>query len=262
MTPDQDRHTAQEDWLRDAFVRSRDAYPSSQAPVERILATARARRKRHRAATAVGAVAGAACVLAAALAVALQGPHPSAGPAQRSSPAASPTATATPGPLTVSVDGGTTGGAPWSVTLEFHRSLPEGYELPTAPDGTTASGTALLCQRMYIGGVRIDHQGGPWSDCQPVTGSHDPAGSGSMGLWGFHGKGTSGSRLMVSNAEADIAYGIVNLTDGTHLKANTVTVPGTDYRAWAVAIPNGKTISAVDQYDKRHHRLTHETQWR
>ncbi|MFB7290794.1 hypothetical protein [Actinacidiphila glaucinigra] len=262
MTPDQDRHTAQEDWLRDAFVRSRDAYPSSQAPVERILATARARRKRHRAATAVGAVAGAACVLAAALAVALQGPHPSAGPAQRSSPAASPTATATPGPLTVSVGGGTTGGAPWSVTLEFHRSLPEGYELPTAPDGTTASGTALLCQRMYIGGVRIDHQGGPWSDCQPVTGSHDPAGSGSMGLWGFHGKGTSGSRLMVSNAEADIAYGIVNLTDGTHLKANTVTVPGTDYRAWAVAIPNGKTVSAVDQYDKRHHRLTHETQWR
>ncbi|MGW2352109.1 hypothetical protein [Actinacidiphila glaucinigra] len=37
---------------------------------------------------------------------------------------------------------------------------------------------------------------------------------------------------------------------------------GTDYRAWAVAIPNGKTISAVDQYDKRHHRLTHDTYWR
>ncbi|MFG2303508.1 hypothetical protein [Actinacidiphila glaucinigra] len=67
---------------------------------------------------------------------------------------------------------------------------------------------------------------------------------------------------MVSNPEADTAYGIVNLTDGTHLKAPTVTVPGTDYRAWAVAIPNGKTISAVDQYDKRHHRLTHDTYWR
>ncbi|MFF7679380.1 hypothetical protein [Actinacidiphila glaucinigra] len=262
MTHHHDRRSAQEDWLRDAFARSRDAYPTSQAPVDRILATARARRKRHRAAAAVGAVAGAACVLAAALTLSLPGPHPSAGPAQQSSPAASPTATATPEPLTVSVGGGTTSGTPWSVALEFHRSLPEGYELPTAPNGTTAPGTALLCQRMYIDGVRIDHQGGPWSDCQPVTGTHDPAGSGGMGLWGFQDKDTSGSRLMVSNPEADIAYGIVNLTDGTHLKAPTVTVPGTDYRAWAVAIPNGKTISAVDQYDKRHHRLTHDTYWR
>ncbi|MFI8184618.1 hypothetical protein ACIF70_29460 [Actinacidiphila glaucinigra] len=168
----------------------------------------------------------------------------------------------TPQVVTQLIGKGRVDGKRWSVALEFHRTLPEGYELPTSPDGTTAPGTALLCQRMYIDGVRIDHQGGPWSDCQPVTGTHDPAGSGGMGLWGFHGKGTSGSRLMVSNPEAAIAYGIVNLTDGTHLKATTVTVPGTDYRAWAVAIPNGKTISAVDQYDNRHHRLTHDTYWR
>ncbi|MFE0627780.1 hypothetical protein ACFW3D_12495 [Streptomyces sp. NPDC058864] len=262
MTPDHDRRPAQEDWLREAFVRSRDAYPTSQAPVERILATARAGRKRRRAAAAVGAMAGAACVLAVALAVPLHGPRPPVGPAQHSSPASAPTATATAGPVTVPVGGGTTGGVPWSVALEFHRTLPEGYDLPTAPDGTPASGTALLCQRMYIGGIRIDHQGGRWSDCQPVTGPHDPAGSGSMGLWGLQDKGTTGSRLIVSNPEADVAYGIVSLTDGTRLKASTVTVPGTGYRAWAVAIPDGRTIAAVDQYDSRHHRLTHDTQWR
>ncbi|WP_326572892.1 hypothetical protein OIE69_17905 [Actinacidiphila glaucinigra] len=168
----------------------------------------------------------------------------------------------TPQVVTQLIGKGRVDGKRWSVALEFHRTLPEGYELPTSPDGTTAPGTALLCQRMYIDGVRIDHQGGPWSDCQPVTGTHDPAGSGGMGLWGFQDKGTSGSRLMVSNPEAAIAYGIVDLTDGTRLKAATVTVPGTDYRAWAVAIPDGKTISAVDQYDKRHHRLTHDTYWR
>ncbi|MEU0181589.1 hypothetical protein ABZ312_10435 [Streptomyces sp. NPDC006207] len=262
MTPDHDRRPAQEDWLRDAFARSRDAYPASQAPVDRILATARAHRKRHRAAVAVGAVAGAACVLAVAVAVSIQGARPSAGPADRSSPAASPTATASPGPVTVRVAGGTTGGAPWSVALEFHPTLPEGYRLPALPDGTTAPGTALLCQRMYIGGIRIDHQGGPWSDCQPVTGAHDPAGSGGTGLWGLHDKGTTGSRLMVSNPEAAVAYGIVNLTDGTHLKATTVTVPGTDYRAWAVAVPDGRTIATVDQYDSHHHRLSHDTYWR
>ncbi|MFF7679382.1 hypothetical protein [Actinacidiphila glaucinigra] len=221
--------------------------------------------------------AGMATVAAVAIGAASFGASAVAAPAGPAAPAAhrvgaSPAAVAakavaaprkqTPQVVTQLIGKGRVDGKPWSVALEFHRSLPEGYELPTAPNGTTAPGTALLCQRMYIDGVRIDHQGGPWSDCQPVTGTHDPAGSGGMGLWGFQDKGTSGSRLMVSNPEADIAYGIVNLTDGTHLKAPTVTVPGTDYRAWAVAIPNGKTISAVDQYDKRHHRLTHDTYWR
>ncbi|WP_251094537.1 hypothetical protein [Streptomyces sp. Caat 7-52] len=150
----------------------------------------------------------------------------------------------------------------WSVALEFHRTLPKGYTLPTYPDGTTAPGTSLLCQRMYIGGVRIDHQGGPWADCQPVTGTQDPQASGGLGLWGLHDKGLSGSRLMVSNPEANVAYGIVSLSDGTQVKAATVTVPGTAYRAWAAPVPNGRTITSVDQYDAHDQRLSHDTGWR
>lgn len=215
------------------------------------------------AAVAIGAVSFGASAVAAPAGPAAPAAHRvGASPAAVAAKAVAAPRKQTPQVVTQLIGKGRVDGKPWSVALEFHRSLPEGYELPTAPNGTTAPGTALLCQRMYIDGVRIDHQGGPWSDCQPVTSTHDPAGSGGMGLWGFQDKGTSGSRLMVSNPEADIAYGIVNLTDGTRLKAPTVTVPGTDYRAWAVAIPNGKTISAVDQYDKRHHRLTHDTYWR
>ncbi|MFF3252294.1 hypothetical protein ACFYWP_15115 [Actinacidiphila glaucinigra] len=215
------------------------------------------------AAVAIGAVSFGASAVAAPAGPAAPAAHRvGASPAAVAAKAVAAPRKQTPQVVTQLIGKGRVDGKPWSVALEFHRSLPEGYELPTTPNGTTAPGTALLCQRMYIDGVRIDHQGGPWSDCQPVTGTHDPAGSGGMGLWGFQDKGTSGSRLMVSNPEADIAYGIVNLTDGTRLKAPTVTVPGTDYRAWAVAIPNGKTISAVDQYDKRHHRLTHDTYWR
>ncbi|MFY4720129.1 hypothetical protein [Streptomyces sp. LaBMicrA B280] len=150
----------------------------------------------------------------------------------------------------------------WSVALEFHRTLPKGYTLPGLPDGTTMPGTSLLCQRMYIGGVRIDHQGGPWSDCQPVTGTNDPAPAGEMGLWGLHDKGTDGTRLMVANPEPDIAYGVITLTDGHRIKAETVTVPGTTYRAWAAAIPDGQTIAAVDQYDNHRNQLTHDTNWR
>ncbi|MFD4954106.1 hypothetical protein [Streptomyces sp. NPDC058451] len=150
----------------------------------------------------------------------------------------------------------------WSVALEFHRTLPKGYTLPQVSDGTTAPSTSLLCQRMFIGGVRIDHQGGPWADCQPVTGTDDPQTAGGMGLWGSHDKGLSGTRLMVSNPEADVAYGVVSLSDGTRVKATTATVPGTTYRAWAGPIPNGQTITTVDQYDTHHHRLSHDTNWR
>ncbi|MFD4607718.1 hypothetical protein ACFWOT_06290 [Streptomyces sp. NPDC058440] len=148
------------------------------------------------------------------------------------------------------------------MALEFHRTLPKGYTLPKLPDGTTAPGTSLLCRRMFIGGVRIDHQGGPWADCQPVTGTDDPQPAGGMGLWGFHDKGLSGTRLMVSNPEADVAYGVVSLSDGTQVKATTATVPGTTYRAWAEPIPNGQTITTVNQYDTHHHRLSHDTNWR
>ncbi|MBY8843528.1 hypothetical protein [Streptomyces sp. SP2-10] len=250
----------QEDWVRAAFARSRDAYPSSPAPVDRILTAARTRRKRRRAAAAL---ASAACVLGLGLAVSfLTSPPGAESPASRPSPRTSPPATPAPSTVSVRVAEGTTGGQRWSVALEFHRTLPKGYTLPTYPDGTTAPGTSLLCQRMYIGGVRIDHQGGPWADCQPVTGTHDPQASAGLGLWGLHDKGLSGSRLMVSNPEANVAYGIVSLSDGTQAKATTVTVPGTTYRAWAAPIPNGRTITSVDQYDAHDQRLSHDTGWR
>ncbi|WP_055585679.1 hypothetical protein [Peterkaempfera griseoplana] len=160
------------------------------------------------------------------------------------------------------INKGRVDGQRWSVALEFHRTLPKGYTLPTLPNGTKMPGNALLCQRMDINGVRIDHQGGPWADCQPVTGTHDPRPAGGLGLWGLHDKGTTGTRLMVANPQPDVAYGIITLTDGTHLKATTVTVPGTTYHAWATAIPNGRTIATVDQYDNHHKRLSHDTTWR
>ncbi|MFE0627782.1 hypothetical protein ACFW3D_12505 [Streptomyces sp. NPDC058864] len=214
------------------------------------------------AAIAIGAVSLGASAVAAPAGPAAPAAHRAGAPAAVAAKAVAAPRKQAPQVVTQLIGKGRVDGKRWSVALEFHRTLPEGYDLPTAPDGTPAPGTALLCQRMYIDGVRIDHQGGPWSDCQPVTGAHDLAGSGSMGLWGFQDKGTTGSRLMVSNPDADVAYGVVVLTDGTRLKAATVTVPGTGYRAWAVAIPDGRTIAAVDQYDSRHHRLTHDTYWR
>lgn len=160
---------------------------------------------------------------------------------------------------------GTVDGQKWSVTQEFYATFPAGYEVPAPPPGLpggTSDATSLLCQRMVVGGVRIDHQGGPWSDCQPVSGAHDPGASGEEGLWGLHDKGTTGARLFVANPAGDVAYGVVTLSDGTRLTARRVSVPTTDYGTWAVAIPDGRTIATVDAYDAHHHRVSHETDWR
>jgi hypothetical protein len=126
-----------------------------------------------------------------------------------------------------------------------------------APPGPTS----LLCQGMVVGGVRIDHQGGPWTDCRPLTGAHDSSEAGEAGLWGLQDKGADGPRLFVANTAADVAYGTVTLTDGQTLTGDSVPVPGTGYQAWAVAIPAGRAIASVDMYDARHHRLSHDTEW-
>ncbi|MFE2096574.1 hypothetical protein [Streptomyces sp. NPDC059468] len=222
-------------------------------------------RKAAMAAVAVAALGGVSFGASASEAAPSPAAHPASAPASavaERSASAHRQVPQVPQVVTQVIGRGRVDGHRWSVALEFHRTLPKGYTLPRLPDGSTAPGTSLLCQRMYIGGVRIDHQGGRWADCQPVTGTQDPHASGELGLWGLHDKGLSGSRLMVSNPEADVAYGVVSLSDGTQVKGATVTVPGTTYRAWAAGIPDGRTITAVDQYDIHHKRLTHDTNWR
>ncbi|WP_255949918.1 hypothetical protein [Streptomyces odontomachi] len=269
MTPEYD----QDEWLHAAFVRSRDLHAPSPAPVDRILRAGRARQKRRRV-MVVGAAAASVLAVAVALPLALSGS--SAGRTDEVPPAVghSPKPTAghsrKPEPTTTTVAQGMVDGSRWSVTLEFHPTLPDGYDTSGAQRHGTPSGAAdalpdqssLLCQRMVIGGVRIDHQGGPWSDCQAVDGAHDPMGSGGAGLWGLHDKGTSGSRLFVVTPQAKVAYGVVRLADGTDLKGTTVAVPHTGYRAWAVAIPDGKTITAVDTYEADGTLVDHDTNWR
>ncbi|MEE4542408.1 hypothetical protein V2S66_10595 [Streptomyces sp. V4-01] len=183
--------------------------------------------------------------------------------AVRQSPDARRAAADADAPISRVVGHGGVDGLAWSVTLEFYPTLPAGFPTGAKRMGAPMTeATGLLCQRMVIGGVRIDHQGGPWSDCGPVQGAHDPSASGEEGLWGLHDKGTSGSRLMVGNTAANVAYSVLTFADGTRATGRAATVPHTSYRAWAVAIPDGETIATVDTFDARHHRLSHETDWR
>jgi hypothetical protein len=248
-------HDPADDWMRAAFRRSRDLHIPSPVPLGQVVAAGRAHRKRRNA-TVIAAVAAVVAIVGIGAPLSWMG-HASV-PGQIA-PAASPSQRSTS--VDVTVGHGMVDGLRWSVALEFYPTLPKGYVVPAKAE-KAAGESSLVCQRMVIGGVRVDHEGGPWADCQPVDGAHDSSRRGGAGLWGLRDKGTAGSRLFVANVQAGVAYGMVNLSDGSRLKATATTVPGTSYRAFAVAITTGKTITSVDTYNTSHRRLTHDTSWR
>ncbi|WP_190018787.1 hypothetical protein, partial [Streptomyces lucensis] len=115
-------------------------------------------RKAAMAAAAAAALAGVS--FGASVSEAAPGPaaHRASAPVSVAAKRSASTHRQAPKVVTQVIGEGRMDGHRWSVALEFHPTLPKGYTLPKFPDGTTARGTSLLCQRMYIGGVRIDHQ--------------------------------------------------------------------------------------------------------
>ncbi|SEM44725.1 hypothetical protein SAMN05414137_12867 [Streptacidiphilus jiangxiensis] len=167
---------------------------------------------------------------------------------------------AQPNVVSVLVGQGRMGGVTWKVDLEYYRHLPKGFKVVLPPGIPTPKYTGLVCERMYLGGVRIDHQGGPWADCQPVTGPKSPLGDESLN--GFSGKGTYGYRLFVGEPiPRTTAYAVMTFTDGHTYRARTVRIPGTDFAAFAIPISKGHYIRSVDTFTASGHRLTHETMW-
>ncbi|KRV48646.1 hypothetical protein AQ490_24230 [Wenjunlia vitaminophila] len=183
-----------------------------------------------------------------------------AGPARGEKAAGAEARTAKAGPLSRVVGSGTVDGVPWSVTLEFHRTLPDGYTPPSFPGMDAPEGESLLCERTVIDGVRVDHQGGPWSGCTVVDGAKDF--NEQMALRGLSDKGTTGTRVLTAQPGATVARATVTFSDGETRSARVVALPGTNYRGFAVPIAEGETIEAVDTYDAQNDLVSHDTNWR
>ncbi|MEU9298753.1 hypothetical protein, partial [Streptomyces sp. NPDC048266] len=159
------------------------------------------------------------------------------------------------------VGSGVVDGKSWSVTATFYPTFPAGFKVPAKLADKRPAGKSLLCRQTVIGGVRVDHQGGKWSGCQVVNGTSDITGQGA-GLHGLGDKGLTGIRIFVANPDAKVARAVITLKDGRHVKADVRTLPGTNYRSFAIPLGKGQTIASVDQYDAGNHRLTHDTFWR
>ncbi|MEU3895204.1 hypothetical protein [Streptomyces sp. NPDC045251] len=231
--------------------------------MQAILDGARARRSRR---TVVTAAAGAlvAAVTAAVVLPLLTGPSQDDGPPPAASfPSVSPDPDALEaGERSRVIRSGSTDGKEWSVTLQFYPAVPEDF--PTA-DRTSGFGDSrpenpsLLCQRVFIGGVQVDHQAGPWAGCSVVDGRNDFVQG--AGLRSLSDKGTAGTRIFVGNPSTGTATARLTLDGGTVRTAEVVTLPGTSYRAFALPIAEGETIASVDTFDAQGNRLTHETYW-
>ncbi|MCX2185683.1 hypothetical protein KV205_35005 [Streptomyces sp. SKN60] len=250
-----------EDELRRAMAQTAHQQRPSPVPLKEIIQEGRVRRARSRAAlSAVGAV----------LAVGLTVPiiH-LAGSTVTKNQVAAPPQSLEAAKVSEVVGSGVVDGKAWSVTLEFYPVVPKGYEVPAKagfPVQETA-GSSLLCQRIVIGGVRVDHQGGDWSGCDLVSGAHDASHLDGAGLHGVSDKGLSGTRIFVGRVSVGShAQGVtraeITLKDGRRLKAEVNTVPGTGYGAFAIPLGKGQTIAAVDQYNADNERLSHDTFWR
>ncbi|WP_153182736.1 hypothetical protein [Streptomyces sp. E2N166] len=206
-----------------------------------------------------------------------------AGPSQDGSPTpAASSPSVSPGPDASKaaersrvIRSGSIDGKKWSVTLTFYPEVPDdfpssdtnvGAEGDRDADGGSGSGRgprpeelSLLCQRVFIGGVQVDHQAGHWAGCSVVDGDDDFVQG--AGLRSLSDKGASGTRIFVGNPASGTATARLTLDNGSVRTARVVTLPGTSYRAFALPIADGETIASVDTFDGQGDRLTHETYW-
>ncbi|MET9994316.1 hypothetical protein ABZ061_32835 [Streptomyces mutabilis] len=173
------------------------------------------------------------------------------------------------------VSSGDIDGKEWSVTLTFHPEVPDDFPSADTAAGDTADRDAdggsgfgggsrpedlsLLCRRVFIGGVQVDHQAGRWAGCSVVDGEADSVQG--AGLHSLSGKGLSGTRIFVGNPASGTVTARLTLDGGAVRTAQVVTLPGTSYRAFALPVAEGETIASVDTFDGQGNRLTHEAYW-
>ncbi|MGC9380699.1 hypothetical protein [Streptomyces sp. MH13] len=262
--------------VRDALARAAGRKVPGPAPVQAILDGARARRSRRTNLTAAAGVLVAAVTAAVVLPL-LTGPPQDDGPRPAaSSPSNSPVPDASEaGERSRVVRSGSIDGKEWSVALTFYPDVPDDFpSADTDADvgdkddrdadggpggGSRPEGLSLLCQRVFIGGVQVDHQAGRWAGCSVVHGETDSVEA--AGLRSLSDKGASGTRIFVGNPAPGTATARLTLDSGTVRTAQVVTLPGTSYRAFALPIADGETIASVDTFDGQGNRLTHETYW-
>ncbi|GAB2611918.1 hypothetical protein GCM10027168_50870 [Streptomyces capparidis] len=242
-----------EDDLRHALERAARRHEPAPAPVADIVRAGRARRARNRAlvAAAVCAVVAVGVGTTVLGAAGPQGTQPSG--STRTAAPASPPRTPPSAVTSTGVASGTMDGLSWSVRLEYHPRLPADYHEERGPQAR-----GLLCERILIGGTRVDAEGGPWSGCTPVAGPRDVVPQ--AGVHVVDEPGAARSRVLAAQPGPDVARAVITYAGGERRTAEVAAVPGTAFRGYAFPVRKGQYIEAVEEYDAHGALLSRETQ--
>ena len=234
------------DQLQDALARSTSRIAPSPAPVAEILRAGRARRTRSRR-VRIGAVA---CLTSAVLLLSWtavrdggsrrqQAPvmaAPSVAPTRV--PTAAPKSTA---PRSAPLGHGTLDGHTWSAELVYYPVTPPSYAPGHNPVG-------LVCLAVAVDGKPSAPYG---VQCDSATGPHDMSTNlGGVGQNDFAG----GFSLVYGTPVANVSSATMTFGNARSISVPKVTIPGTDFSAYVIAVGAGVHTKTLTEYDS-HHRV-------
>ena len=241
------------DQLHDALARSTSRIAPSPAPVAEILHAGRARRTRSRR-VRIGAVA---CLTSAVLLLSWTAVRDGGSRRQQvpvlAAPSVAPTRvpTAAPkstaprsAPQSVPLGHGTLDGHIWSAELVYYPVTPPSYAV-----GDTSEG--LVCLAVTVDGKPSAPYG---VQCDSATGPHDTSPNlGGVGQSNFPG----GFKLVYGTPVANVSSATMTFDSASPVTVPKVTIPGTDFSAYVIAVGAGVHAKTLTEYDSHHRVVDH-----
>ena len=232
------------DQLQDALARSTNRIAPSPAPVAEILRAGQARRTRTRR-VRIGAVA---CLTSAVLLLSWTADRDGGSRRQQlpvmAAPSVAPTRVPTAAPKSTAprsapLGHGTLDGHTWSAELVYYPVTPPSYAPGHNPVG-------LVCLAVAVDGKPSAPYG---VQCDSATGPHDMSTNlGGVGQNDFAG----GFSLVYGTPVANVSSATMTFGNARSISVPKVTIPGTDFSAYVIAVGAGVHTKTLTEYDNHH----------
>ena len=136
-------------------------------------------------------------------------------------------------------------GKTWSAKLVYYPTTPANFAPGHNPKG-------LVCIAVTINGKTV---GGYGEECEGVTGPDDP--NTNLGMYG-QDYYPGGSSLFFGQPVADVASATMTFTNSHPITVQKVTIPGTDFSAYAIPVAAHLGMKGLDEYNSHHHVVSHQ----
>jgi len=173
--------------------------------------------------------------------------QPTSAPASSNAPQAVATKTIPTKSVSRVLGQGVMNGKSWSAKLVYYPTTPANY----APGHNPKS---LVCIAVTINGKATND--GYGAECDGVSGPHDP--STDLGMYG-QDYYPGGSSLFFGQPVADVASATMTFTNSGPVTVQKVTIPGTDFSAYAIPVAAGQHMKGLNEYNAKHQVVGHQS---